>query len=456
MTLQEQIAAKLRANEPLEARIADGSITEDELSQMEANNAEVRRLQGLAQKAAEAAELRASHVQTVTSAATEPLPISGGAPVTRKDDVPVYASVRSNAVTSFKGNADERAKKAYGFGLFLRGALRGDAQAAKQLRGLWDIELRAHIEGQNASGGYLVPEVFENDLIDLREQYGVIRRVAKTRTMTSDTLSVPRRTGGLTAYFVGENAAITESTKGWDRVSLTAKKIGVLAKYSSELSEDAVIELGNDLASEISYAFAQKEDDCGFNGDGTSTYGGITGICPALKGLSGTIANIAGLVVASGNAYSEIVLGDFNKVKAKLPVYANNGNARWFMSHVFYHEVAEKLMLAAGGVTAAEIAAGRNTPVFMGYPVELVQVMPKAEANSQVCALFGDPSLGVQFGSRRGTTIAMSEHLNFAEDELAIRGTERFDIVVHDVGNASGTAADRVPGPVVGLITAAS
>ena len=32
-----------------------------------------------------------------------------------------------------------------------------------------------------------------------------------------------------------------------------------------------------------------------------------------------------------------------------------------------------------------------------------------------------------------------------------IRGTERFDIVVHDVGNDSGT-----PGPIVGLITAAS
>ena len=40
--------------------------------------------------------------------------------------------------------------------------------------------------------------------------------------------------------------------------------------------------------------------------------------------------------------------------------------------------------------------------------------------------------------------------LQFAEDQLAIRGTQRFDINVHDVGNT--TAA----GPIVGLITAAS
>ena len=37
------------------------------------------------------------------------------------------------------------------------------------------------------------------------------------------------------------------------------------------------------------------------------------------------------------------------------------------------------------------------------------------------------------------TTIQMSEHaLNaFEQDEVVIRGTERFDIVVHDVGNNS-------------------
>jgi hypothetical protein len=36
-------------------------------------------------------------------------------------------------------------------------------------------------------------------------------------------------------------------------------------------------------------------------------------------------------------------------------------------------------------------------------------------------------------------------------DEVAIRGTERFDIVVHDVGDNAGNT-----GPIVGLITAAS
>lgn len=348
----------------------------------------------------------------------------------------------------------EAAESAYRFGMWIFGAL-GNQKAAKFCADN-GILLRAQTESSNAGGGYLVPEEFEATLIDLREQYGVFRQHANVVPMTSDTKSVPRRTGGLTAYFVGENTAITESTLGWDRVSLTARKMAVLGKYSSEFGEDAVINIANTLADEIAYAFANKEDLCGFNGDGTSTYGAITGVREKIKGLSGTIAYIAGLVVGTGNAYSELTLADFEGVVAKLPQYADGANARWFAHRSFYWNVMVKLMLASGGVTQAEVSAlGRQVP-FLGYPVAVSQVLPSVEANSQVCALFGDLRRAAMLGDRRQTTIAMSEHLNFAEDELAVRGTQRFDIVVHDVGNADSTAANRVPGPIVGLITAAS
>src|SRR6185437_11833849 len=149
-----------------------------------------------------------------------------------------------------------------------------------------------------ADGGFLVPPEFGNDMIILREMFGVFRRNAKIVPMTSDTRSDPRRKSGLTAYFTSEASQITESKKGWDRVNLTAKKIAVLTKMSSELNEDSMVNLGDDLAGEIAYAFASLEDDCGFNGDGSSTYGGIVGLAQAFLNLSGTIANIAGLRVA--------------------------------------------------------------------------------------------------------------------------------------------------------------
>ena len=45
-------------------------------------------------------------------------------------------------------------------------------------------------------------------------------------------------------------------------------------------------------------------------------------------------------------------------------------------------------------------------------------------------------------------TLAYSTDYKFAEDQIAIKGTERIDIVVHDVGDTT------VGGPVVGLVTA--
>lgn len=318
------------------------------------------------------------------------------------------------------------------------------------------LDTKAHSESNNALGGYLVPPEFGNDIIDLRETYGVFRRYAKVVPMMSDTKSWPRRTGGLTVYNPAEAGSITASDKGWDSVSLTARKFACLALYSSELDEDSMINIGDDLAGEIAYAFANKEDECGFNGDGTSTYFGITGVREKIKGLSGTIANIAGLVVGAGNTYSELTLPNFNDVVAKLPAYADTPRAAWFVHKTFYHSVMEKLALASGGVPAAEVANGMRQFRFLGYPVVVSQVMPKTEANSQVCALLGDLGLASLFGDRRQLSIAYSSEYKFAEDQLAIKGTQRVDINVHDVGNADATAANRVPGPIVGLITAAS
>ncbi|TXH18421.1 MAG: phage major capsid protein [Hyphomicrobiaceae bacterium] len=373
---------------------------------------------------------------------------------------------RFKSVENFKGERGPVA--AYRFAKFFAATVLKSAYASK---GIYDVpvcveaekyckefglEIKAHSESNNALGGFLVPAEFGNEIVDLREMYGVFRKYAKIIPMGSDTKSWPRRTGGLTVYNPAEATAITESTKGWDSISLTARKFACLALYSSELDEDSMINIGDDLAGEIAYAFANKEDECGFNGDGTSTYFGITGARTAFTNLSGTIANIAGLVVGSGNAYSELTLPDFNKVVGQLPAYADTPRAAWFVHKTFYHTVMEKLALASGGVPAAEVVNGLRQFRFLGYPVVISQVMPKTEANSQVCALLGDLSLAAAFGDRRQLALAYSADIKFVEDQLAIRGTQRVDINVHDVGNASATATSRVAGPLVGLITAAS
>jgi HK97 family phage major capsid protein len=359
---------------------------------------------------------------------------------------------------AFRGeNADTQAHR---FGNFLNAALfkSDDSRAFCKANG---ILIRTQSESDNASGGILVPTEFENVMIDLRLEYGVFRRNANVVPMNSESKERPRRQGGLIAYPIGakgENRRLTKSKKGWDKVNLHAKKWGVLAKYEEELSEDSVIALADDLMSEISYAFTSVEDECGFLGDGTSEFHGITGIITKLQSLHATVANIAGIKVASGNAWSEITQQDILEMVGKLPSFArNSGQVKWYCSNEFWATVLCRIALALGGNALGQIQ-NEIAPRFLGKPVEIVEVMPHVETNSQIPLLYGNIAQAAMFGDRRGVTVKMtdSNDTDFEEDLMAVKGTERFDINVHDVGNADATASKRLAGPVVALQTAAS
>jgi HK97 family phage major capsid protein len=298
--------------------------------------------------------------------------------------------------------------------------------------------MKGHIEGINSQGGFAVPEEFESELITLREQYGVFRRNARVVAMGSDTKRLPKRASTVTAYFVGEAQAITESQQVLDQVQLVAKKLGVLTTISSELNEDNVVGLGDDLAGEIAYAFALKEDDCGFNGDGTSTYGGIVGLANALTDATYQVSD------GSATTYASVTQAEISAALRKLPAWAaQRNNIKVFCSKNAYHGVFERLAMAAGGVTAAEMANGLANPRFFGYPVEFAQVIPVTESAGATFAYIGDLAQGCIFGDRRQQTVAFSDSaLNaFEQDELAVRGTQRFDIVCANVGSSSAYGA---------------
>lgn len=383
----------------------------------------------------------------------------------RHEKFTIPATVRRiGSLTHFKGEYDGRSaeERAYRMGMFALAQMSIDMPGRFRFKEAVDFYEQqnwatAHTSN-NATGTYnLIPDEFGRDLIDLREQFGVIRRLFRKVPMMSDTRTDPRRQGGLTAHFVGEGAAGTESNKVWDNVRLTAKDLMVLARYTNQVGMDAVISIGDDLAGEIAYAFSNKEDECGINGDATSTYGHITGARTALVAAAGTptTTSAGGVVVGAGNLYSELTLANFQSVVGVLPQYADTPNTAWLAHRSFYFGTMQRLELAAGGVTAQEISDGRRRPrpLFLGYPVDFSQVMPSTEANSQLCVLLGDFQKGAAFGDRQRDEIAFSEHATvggenvFERNQIAIRGTERFDINVHDVGNTT------TAGPIVGLQT---
>jgi HK97 family phage major capsid protein len=360
-------------------------------------------------------------------------------------------------------DADERAYRFGMWGLAVRGSATAQAWCAEHGIGMVEkafgdeLLQKLHQENVNTTGGYLVPEEFGRDLIVLREQYGVARRVLMMVPMSSDTRTDPRQTGGLTASFVGEGAAGSESTTSWDNVRLTAKDIMVLTRMTKQVDADAIINFGDKLAYECGYATSLLEDQCAFIGDASATYGGIEGFSAKLIRING-VDDGGGVVLAAGNLFSEFVLADFNKAVGRIPQYADNDRTCWVAHRSFYYGTMQRLELAAGGVTASEVRAGsrRPRPLFLGYPVEFSQTMPSADVNSQIAATFGDHSMAASFGDRQQTMVTFSEHASvggqsvFERNQVALRCVERIDMNIHDVGTAT------VAGPVVGLISAAS
>lgn len=365
-----------------------------------------------------------------------------------KGDVRIEPVVRYGKLKHFHGEGAEQ--RAYRAGHWFRAAIFGSETSQRWCQDN-GIQLRAQGSASNSAGGYLVPEELAQTIIDLREEYGIFRRNARVRPMGSETLLVPRRASGVTAYFVGENTAITDSTKGWDVVELTARKLAAMVFYPWELADDAIIDLADDLAFEIAWAFAKKEDECGFIGDGTSTYGGIAGVVPKIGIASGaTYAGSIATAITGNTAFSTLDLADFHTVTGKLPLYART-NAKWYISGPGYGDSMERLLYAAGGNNTTTVS-GRPTLSFLGYPVELVQVMNSTltAQPSTILLFFGDLRLAASLGDRRGFEVATSRDYLFNKQQIAIQGWERFDINVHDLGDATNA------GPVIALKTPSS
>lgn len=311
-------------------------------------------------------------------------------------------------------------------------------------------------EGVNTQGGYLVFDELETAIIRLVEEYGLVRRIMKNVPMMSDTKITNRRTGGLTAFFIGEGEQIGTSTGSWDQIKLIAKKLAAIAVGTNEVQSDAIISIIDDIVREIALAMAIKEDLVGFQGDGESTSGGITGIVQRLSDLNG-VDDGGGLILSANNTYAEITDAELTKVVGQVPNFPGL-MPEWYCSKPFFYQVMSRLTRAAGGVDAMQMG-DKTRMQYAGYPVNWTSgtaTMPVTAANSQISCLFGDMRMAAQFGDRAGITIAQTTEATvgststFDTDSFAVRGIERFDINVHDVGSATEA------GPVVGLILASS
>ena len=310
------------------------------------------------------------------------------------------------------------------------------------------VEARALGENSNSTGGALVPEEFAARVIRLVETFGTFPGAAENVTMSRDTMVIPKRLTGTTAYFVGEGSSVTESEPTYGNVSLVAKKLAVGCRMSSEVVEDTagVVSLADAVATEFGTSLSYKIDLCGWLGDGTSDYGGINGIVNKIGGAAHTASVVT---AASGNtAFETLDIEDFLGVIGKLPIYARNG-AAWYVSPAGYAASIARLKYAAGGNTVENVGAGAGES-FLGYPVRMVHVMNSTLGadSGKIKVLFGNMGLSSIYARRRDFSVRLYDQVYATTDQLLLQGTMRFDVNHHSLGTTTEV------GPVVALKTA--
>lgn len=368
-------------------------------------------------------------------------------------------------------------QRAYRFGMWLLGALgrqhhayanteaciKADAWVRENMPGV-----NAYVTSTDASGyQFTIPIEFSRDIIDLREYYGVARRLLRMEEMVSDKKMIPRRQSGLTAYWTSEGGIITPSNKIWNDVELVAKDLTAISVVSAQVNADTIVPWAADLADEIAYAMALAEDNAAFIGTGLSATGKITGIAQRLLTPGSDSNPSAGLYTMSGSSagWSGITLANIQAIIGLLPQYADSPRCTFLSHRTFFFTVIQPLLTALGGVTYMEGTTTPNAgtqegygarPMVLGYPWTFSQVMPNTNASGQIPLYFGDFTKGAAFGNRQDPQIAFSDQgyvagvSLFERNLLGIRGTERLDINIHDVGTSNTMTPASLPGPIVG------
>lgn len=136
---------------------------------------------------------------------------------------------------------------------------------------------KGYSSGVGSEGGYLIPEEYLKEIVELARDESFALRLCTTINMGSNTVKLPKEASLVTVSWVDESASITESSGSFGQVQLTAKKLAGLATLPNELLEDSAIDLVGLLTEQFAYAVGLELDNQVLNGNGSPFTGVLSG-----------------------------------------------------------------------------------------------------------------------------------------------------------------------------------
>lgn len=134
--------------------------------------------------------------------------------------------------------------------------------------------------GVDESGGYLVPEEMDKEILKSLEEENIMRKLA-TSVQTAGLHKINIAVTRPTALWVEEGGQLNFGDGKFAQVALDAHKLHVGIKVTDELLADSAFDLEGYIVEEFVRALANAEEDAFLNGDGNNK---PTGIFNSTKG----------------------------------------------------------------------------------------------------------------------------------------------------------------------------
>lgn len=284
--------------------------------------------------------------------------------------------------------------------------------------------------GTGSAGGYIVPTIYIAELVEMLVAESVVISMGATvlNNLQGSPVQIPRQSGGATAYWVGENIAITASDLALEQISLTPKKVGALVKLSNTL-----IKLSNPSAEalvrrDIAGALARKVDIAALRGLGASYEPKGVNLQTGLN------------TVAIGAAGGSVTFDHLIDMEYEL---AKDNALRGKLGYIFHPAIRRNLLKRkvaqySGDTGGSYIVAPVTEQVFqnwLGYPYKMTTQIPinltKTTGKDLTEIYFGNWQELI-VGQWGGMEIMASQETSdaFEKDQTWVRILQELDISV--------------------------
>jgi|TARA_R110002072_G_scaffold86176_11_gene194578 HK97 family phage major capsid protein len=166
--------------------------------------------------------------------------------------------------------------KGQGFARIVRalGAAKGIPQlaadfAAKTWGAEGEVIAKTLAAGSGSSGGFLVPENYSAEIIDLLRQRTVVRRAGALVVPMNGSLLMPKLASGAAASYIGENQTISKTSPGFGQLRLTSRKLAAMVPLSNDLLRTASPQADQVVLDDLIAGMSVTEDAAFLRNDGT-------------------------------------------------------------------------------------------------------------------------------------------------------------------------------------------